>query len=230
MKKETLFLPLDLPPLPDKSKIATTFFSNSNEEYVWWNMDIIFGERNLNFPMGSRSLSWTTSAQNSYPALIEYISSYLPFREFVYIHLAHAIKPVRPHVDENYVEAPFANHMTVTSEFRDHLACLEPVGYRFLVQGGRNSFYLCDRYDPTYKSNPIVRKSYCALPEETDFFLIHNSRHPHGVDLSKQDTFRLTGFVLGWLNPDQHSHLIKQSWKKYGDYAKTKESLEYDGP
>lgn len=219
MTDSLCFLPLDIPPLPDRDQVIQAFEeSGHKEDYVWWNMELLLGARQFDVPLGSTPYDWSTSARERYHGLIQWIEDYFPFKNLYYVHLAHATKTVMPHVDENYVESPFPHHMTITRELKSHLMDNEPVGYRFLIRGDRESLYLCKKYDPNYKTVHDQTKTWCQIPEDTDSFLIRNSRVPHGVDNSNQgDRHRLTGFLLGEVDPEKHQALIEKSISRYGD-------------
>ncbi len=218
LKQEICFLPLDVPPLPDKSSITRAFQKLESESYIWWNREILLGERNYEDPLGSYQSDWSAQARKLFPAVIESVENYLPFENLFYVHLASAKETILPHVDENYVEKPFPFHMTILPELKQHLEEYEPVGFRFLIEGHRDALYLCSEYDPEYKSPPTQPKTYCQLPKDTDFFLIRNSKVPHGVDIDPK-VFRLMGFALGSVNPEDHCELIRKSLKKYEAYC-----------
>ena len=43
----------------------------------------------------------------------------------------------------------------------------------------------------------------------------------HGVDKTINDDNRLLLFVIGWLDTEKHTNLIKKSMRKYNKYAVT---------
>jgi hypothetical protein len=210
-----LFLPLDIPPIPNKKIIIENFERSLKSDYVWWNMEVIRGERNLAIPLGSKDYSWAPTAKTKYPDLLNWIDSYFPIKKFFYVHLARATVDVKPHVDENYVERPFAHHMTILPELKYHLVDNEPVGYRFIVSGCRSNFYISDNYDPLYKDSIPHKKYYCSIPNTSDAFLIRNSKVAHGVDRISEDAQRITGFILGEVDIKAHQELITRSSKRF---------------
>ncbi len=218
LKQEICFLPLDVPPLPDKNLISDAFQKLESEAYIWWNREILLGESNYEDPLGSYKCHWSEQAKQLFPSIVESIESHLPFENLFYVHLASAKETILPHVDENYVEKPFPFHMTILPELKQHLEKHEPVGFRFLIEGQRDALYLCSDYDPEYKTPPKQSKTHCQLPEDTDFFLIRNSKVPHGVDIDPK-VFRLMGFALGSVQPDAHRNLIEKSLIKYESYC-----------
>ncbi len=220
-----VFLPLDVPLIKSRLDILTHFNDNHAETYVWWNMELLLGQRDLDSPLGSKDYPWNPRAKDKYPEIISLIKDHLPFENLYYVHLARAQKDILPHVDENYVERIFPHHMTITADLKSHLEALEPVGYRFIVSGRRDNFYLCKEYDPEYKKIIDQKKNYCHIPKTTDFFLIRNSRQPHGVDDIINDPDRLTGFILGSLNPIKHMDLIERSKIKFASSVKYSSDL-----
>lgn len=212
---DILFLPLDLPLISNKKTIIDNFFSKEKEDYVWWNMDIILGERNVKIPLGSKEYHWSQKKRSQYESIIQAVEQSLPFKTLYYVHLSSAHKEVLPHVDENYEESPFSHHMTITSQFKSHLNENEPIGYRAIINGKRDNLYCCDNYDSEYKVINYNKKIYCEIPETTDFFLIRNSLVPHGVDQIQNDKDRLTLFILGEVDQERHNKLIKRSMRKY---------------
>lgn len=220
--KDLCFLPLDIPKLEDVNTIISNFELADKEDYVWWNMQILLGERDFETPLGTRDYQWRSEARINYPNLIEWVNHFFPFKKLYYVHLARAYKAVLPHVDENYVESPFPHHMRISMEFKEHLKRNEPVGYRFILAGNRKSLYLCERYDSSYKSIIDQKKHYCEIPDSTNAFLIRNSEVPHGVDGATPDCNRLMGFLLGEVDVKKHQDLIAKSWLRYGNYAKRK--------
>lgn len=221
--QRVLFTPLDLPPIPDKEFILQQF--REEDSYVWWYEDNLTGPKDYSQALGSAPAQWSSRAKQRYPGLLKYLEEKLPFEELYYVRLARARENVKPHVDENYLEAPFAHHLRATAEFIEHQLTNEPIGYRFQIAGCRDNLYLCRDYDPTYRSEPMQEKFFCKLPQETDFFLIHNSKIPHGVDLRPGDELRLVGFVLGRIHRERHLELIRRSVSRFSDYTIFKDIL-----
>lgn len=214
-----LFSPIDSPPIPNKEDILDRFNQRENSEFIWWKEEILLGERDSKYPFGSRQQTWNTNALENYRGLTSYIDKYLPFSSLYYVALFRATKDIPPHVDANYTVAPLAHHMTATQELVDQQHKLEPVGYRFLINGSRNSLYFCRDYDPEYKRVSDQKKIYVDLPTSTDVFLLKNDEIPHGVDLKRpMDESRLIGFCLGFLDEDKHRKLVESSLEKYSRF------------
>ena len=107
----------------------------------------------------------------------------------------------------------------------DHQLANEPIGYRFIVSGSRDTLYMCNEYDYS-KDMSNQKKVYCTIPDDTDAFLINNCTQPHGVDVKEGvDDDRIVGFVLGKVNVKQHQELIEKSKNKYSKQVITKDEL-----
>ena len=128
-------------------------------------------------------------------------------------------------MDGNYVKAPHPHHMTITQEMFDHQRENEPIGYRFVVSGSRDSLYMCKDYDYS-KDMSNQPKHFCTIPEETDAFLINNCTQPHGVDVKEGvDDDRIVGFILGKVIKSAHQKLIERSANKYNTQVIKKNEL-----
>ena len=82
--------------------------------------------------------------------------------------------------------------------------------------------YLCKDYDPSFKDKKILDqpKTYTYIPEDTDVYALGHQSQPHGVDVDEQEKqHRLTVFVMGKVNIDQHQALLTQSKNKYKKYT-----------
>lgn len=211
---DIIFLPLDIPPIPDKDVLIKAF--KSEHKYVWWDEQILVGNKDYTKPFGYPE-PWNSCA-DSYTTLVEHINKYLPFEYLSYMRLAHANKTVGIHVDDSEVDPPFPHHKAITKELKQHHLENEPIGYRIILSGSRDTFYFCKHYDPTYKTEIEQDKIYVDIPTDTDFFLIRNYQQPHGVDINELDHERIVGFLLGKVNVDAHHALIKRSAEKYKDY------------
>lgn len=212
MYNNIIFTPLDLPPIPNKQKILDKFAAP--DYYVWWGEETLLGEKKYNNPLGYPQ-EWTENAKQSYPELIEWIEENYPLDELYYIRIARANgKSIPPHIDGNAVNPTHKHHLAIRQETLDHILENEPVGYRFIVKGGRDKMYMCKEYDYT-RDMSWQQKHYCNIPEDTDAFLINNQTQAHGVDEDVED--RLIGFILGKVNPQKHNELIERSIQKYSD-------------
>ena len=107
----------------------------------------------------------------------------------------------------------------------DHQMANEPIGYRFVVSGSRDTLYMCNEYDYS-KDMSDQPKHFCTIPEDTDAFLINNCSQPHGVDVKDGiDDDRIVGFILGKVNESAHRELIERSANKYKQYTVKKDEL-----
>ena len=217
-----VFTPLAIPPIPNKQKIIDNFVGA--EKYVWWKEETLLGEKDFSKPLG-KPQDWNAHAKEKYPELLEWIDSYLPFENKFYIRLARSTGNVAPHVDGNKTEAPYKHHMTITQEMLNNQLANEPIGYRFIVNGSRDTLYMCTEYDYS-KDMSNQSKTYCTIPNETDTFLINNNTQPHGVDVKEGiDDDRIVGFILGEVDVLAHRNLIKISTNKYKKYQVHKDEL-----
>tara|TARA_B100001094_G_scaffold43343_2_gene38084 strand:- start:8333 stop:9001 length:669 start_codon:yes stop_codon:yes gene_type:complete len=217
-----VFTPLAIPPIPNKQKIIDNFVGA--EKYVWWKEETLLGEKDFSKPLG-QPYDWNAHAKEKYPELIEWVNNYFPFEHLFYVRLARSTGNVSAHVDGNKVEAPHSHHMTITQEMLDHQMDNEPIGYRFVVSGSRDSLYMCNEYDYS-KDMSKQPKHFCTIPEDTDGFLINNCTQPHGVDVQDGvDDDRIVGFLLGKVNISAHEQLIEASTNKYATYKVHKNEL-----
>lgn len=217
-----VFTPLDIPPIPGKQSILDNFIGE--EKFAWWKEETLLGVKDLSTPFGEMK-PWNNFAKQKYPELLDWIDTYFPFEYKFYVRLARSIGNVAPHVDGNYVNAPHPHHMTITQEMFDHQRANEPIGYRFVVSGSRDTLYMCKNYDYSKDMNDQP-KHFCTIPDETDAFLINNCTQPHGVDVKEGvDDDRIVGFVLGKVLEDKHRELIERSSNKYNKQVIKKNEL-----
>jgi len=219
------FLPLDLPPIPNKGKILSQFTKTS--QFAWWDEEILLGDMHLGSPFGAPQ-PWKQSAQQKYKQLINYIETHLPFNSYVYVRLAMTKQNISPHVDGNQVHPHLKHHKSITKKLLEHQIRNEPCGYRFIIDGSKLSLYLCDKYDPDYKKKLNLTKIFVEIPSTTDFYVIPHVNQPHGVDLQKNENFRLTGFIMGYLNYKKHWEIINRSFSKYYHYCIKGKDLNYE--
>lgn len=212
---DIIFLPLDIPKVPHSHEMVDLF--TGSEKYAWWQQEILLGNgdpsKQLNDPE-----EWNPGSDRFRP-LVDHIISHLPFEYLSYVRLARARDKVGLHVDDNYEIPPFPHHKSISRELKEHHLRNEPIGYRFILSGSRDTLYFCKRYDPEYKREIYQPRTYATIPEETDFFLIRNYQQPHGVDTDYRDANRIVGFLLGRVDEDRHLDLIRRSLDRFGDYA-----------
>lgn len=213
--KDVIFLPLDVPKVPRNDAMIELF--EGRDTYVWWQEEILLGNKDYTKPLGYPE-PWNPGSEKFQP-LIDHISRYLPFEYLSFMRLARARDRVGLHVDDNYEVPPFPHHKCITRELKEHHLANEPIGYRVILSGSRDTFYFCKDYDPTYRSEPDQPRVYATIPEETDFFLIRNYQQPHGVDTNELDATRIVGFMLGKVNEEGHRSLVERSIARFGDYV-----------
>lgn len=212
-----IFLPLDIPKIPFNNEMTALF--QGKEQYDWWQEDLLVGNKDYSKPLGFPE-PWNDISKN-YQPLIDHILKYLPFEYISYFRLARAREEVGVHVDDSYVNPPLERYKPITKELKDHHLKNEPIGYRLILNGSRDTFYFCKEYDPTYKTKIDQPKYYVTIPETTDFFLIRNYQQPHGVDINEQDHNRIVGFIIGKVDEGKHKQIIEKSITKYKDYMLT---------
>ena len=207
-----IFTPLDIPPIPNKQKIIDNFVGA--EKYVWWKEETLLGNKDFSQQLGDMK-AWNDIAKQKYPELLHWIDTYFPFEYKFYVRLARSTGNVKAHVDGNKTEAPYKHHMTITQQMLDHQLANEPIGYRFIVTGSRDTLYMCNEYDYS-KDMSKQPKHFCTIPEDTDAFLINNCTQPHGVDVKPGvDDDRIVGFIAGKVLESAHHKLIESSTNKY---------------
>ena len=217
-----IFTPLDIPLISNKESILKNFIGKDN--FAWWKEETLLGVKDLSKPFGEPK-QWIESAKEKYPDLIKWIDEYFPFEYKFYVRLARSTGNVAPHIDGNYVKAPHGHHMTITQEMLDHQLVNEPIGYRFIVSGSRDTLYMCNEYDYA-RDMSNQPKHFCTIPNDTDAFLINNCTQPHGVDVKEGiDDDRIVGFILGKVNVKQHQELLEKSKNKYSKQVVIKNEL-----
>lgn len=210
-----IFLPLDVPKVPMSEQMVELF--EGKDSYVWWQEEVLLGNKDYGRPLGYPE-PWNPGSEKFQP-LIDHIEEHLPFEYLSFVRLARAKDKVGLHVDDNYEVPPFPHHKAITHDLKEHHLRNEPIGYRVILKGSRDTFYFCKDYDPTYKTEIDQPRHYVTIPDSTDFFLIKNYQQPHGVDTNEQDINRIVGFMLGKVNEQRHQELIERSIKRYADYA-----------
>ena len=222
-----IFCPIDLPPIPDKQKIIDAF--EGDEAYAYWNLEVLLGNgengiRDKSIPFGPAG-TWSPFAKK-YPQLVEWMETHLPYEYFCYVTIGRSAMDVWPHVDgcESSFESDvrLGHHTTMEKWLVDHHVANEPCGYRLIISGSRDKLYLCKDYDPSFKDKKILDqpKTYTYIPEDTDVYALGHQSQPHGVDVDEQEKqHRLTVFVMGKVNIDQHQALLTQSKNKYKKYT-----------
>ena len=237
-----IFTPLDIPAIPNKTSILEQF--KGKEYFAYTNpQGIIEIESNHNkdafchweeLTLLDTDGEWQPNTRNLFPALIDWIDEYFPFAHKLHVKLSRAKGNVLPHTDahdfdnDNYqgsfivdgqkVKTPQDLKITKSQDMLQHQLDNEPCGYRFIINGSKNSLYMCNE--------DLTKKHYCTIPEETDAWVLNNCSQPHGVDLQPSiDDERIIGQITGIVDVDKHSTLLERSSKKYKQYVVHKEMI-----
>ena len=232
-----LFLPLDIPPIPNKEKILENFYGKTHAVGYDKNNELIFRDvddktleqtPDVFYKWKAQVLSednkWNKFAKETYPELVGWIDEHYPFETILDARLERAKGPVLPHTDGPSIGYA-GRMMDSTGEFidvpkyvdnpqtdLDHQLANEPIGYRFIVHGSRDTLYMC-------KDDQGKDKAYCNIPKETDAYVINHCTQLHGMDpKSGIDDERIVGFIIGIVNIDKHNDLLKKSANKYKEY------------
>lgn len=245
-----LFVPLDVPPIPNKEKILKNFYGNTkvlSYNYDNEDMEIATDHQKINSATNVlykwktqyllESGKWNTFARNTYPELIQWIDDYFPFTQKLDVRLDRAQQRILPHTDAydwdnhvyegvmtdtkgNKIKIPYANKVNNPQTIFKHQLDNEPIGYRFIVSGSRNSLYMCNE-------NDVNQKVFCSTPNETDAYVINHCTQMHGMDPKQdQDDDRVVGFIDGIVDPIKHKQLVEKSFEVYRNYS----LLEQDVP
>lgn len=239
-----IFTPLDIPPIPNKKSIIDKF--QGKEYFAFTNKDGII-EIKSNESTGSfchweeltlldKDGVWQDNAIKLFPDLLEWIDNYFPFSHKLHVKLSRAKGDVLPHTDahdfdnDNFqgyfivdgqkVKTPEKTNITKSQDMLQHQLNNEPCGYRFIINGSRNSLYMC-------KDEPASQKYYCTIPQDTDAWVLNNCSQPHGVDLQKPgiDDNRIIGQITGIVDVEKHQNLLEKSRTKYKQYVVHQEQL-----
>ena len=197
---EISYLPIDVPPIPDKEEILANFRPQFN--YSFWQQERLV-DRDAKDPY-DKPCGWSSEAKRKYPSLLQFIDRFLPFEQIVNAKFANLIMDGRPHTD--FVRPAIA------PAFYQHCVANEPCGYRLLINGVRKrSFFVCRE-----EQSPPEEWNYVTIPESTDTFLIPYTKPAHGT--KKVEDNRLVVFLSGIISPERHQALIKRSVEKYSEY------------
>lgn len=239
-----IFSPLDIPPIPNKTTILEQF--KGKEYFAYTNEQGIIEIQSNNIEQAfchweeltllDHDGVWQQNARRLFPNLIDWIDQYFPFEHKLHVKLSRAKGDVLPHTDahdfdnDNFqgyfivegqkVRTPQKLNITKSQDMLQHQIENEPCGYRFIVNGSRNSLYMC-------KNESGQEKYYCTIPNETDSWVLNNCSQPHGVDLQKPgiDDDRIIGQITGIVDVNKHKDLLARSRQKYKQYVVYQEQL-----
>jgi len=242
----TLFLPLDIPPIPKRETLVERFTGNDHvamydendkmilgktdseviknakpkEVFCEWREETLLGGEDID-PTQPEYYEWNDLAKNKYPELIEWIDEYFPLTQKYHVKLSQASGDVLPHTDshenKDYMSVP-------TQEINYFKNNHFGIGYRFILQGSKDSLYFCRDVD--FKKDLSTQpKHFCKIPEETDAFAL-DSYFPHGVDVQPGvDDNRILALIVGKLDQIAHRQMFKNSKHRFGSYEVTEEAL-----
>jgi len=246
-----LFVPLDVPTIPNKEKILKNFYGNTKVVGYDSNNDLMLIETDQKkidsasdvfYKWKTQNLledgEWNEFARQTYPELIQWIDDNFPFTQKLDVRLDRAQQSILPHTDAydwdnhvfegvmtdskgNSVKIPYANEVTNPQAIYKHQLENEPIGYRFIVSGSRNSLYMCNE-------NNTQQKVFCSTPKETDAYVINHCTQMHGMDPKESvDDERVVGFIDGIVDPNKHKQLIEKSYNVYKSYSLSKQDLPW---
>jgi len=197
-----LYIPAALPPMP---KINTEMLSNkewgpptADGEYCWEMIKLVGDNKDI---YSHKDLLEDFKKENY--DFMQWISC-LPYKELINakIHYQHRLLGVPVHIDLTQPNKDI-NHY-------HHLYYNEPAGYRVILSGKlKNTLYLW---------NENKEKIYCNMPcdKSTNTYLMNCTTGIHGVE---SDLGRAVLFLQFTLDLNRHHKIVKNSIKKYNDYA-----------
>jgi len=219
-----LYTPLDLPPIP--KEITIDIIKNlyhyipvqanvdrlRKEKRFWmseWkilklrvNSEIGTNQPHFRGQYSSGKYEWTKEAIEFMPSTIKWIEEFLPFKELKYIAALVSNGSVVSHTDVSHWTPP---------ELVDKISKEDPSMYRFLLDGNidRNSFFV---------ENDKVGKIYTSLPNNSPGWAMSATACYHGNDQVESDK-KLLLYVMGDLDVQKHTELIRRSVTKFRDYV-----------
>ncbi len=242
----TLFLPLDIPPIPNRQELVARFTGNDHiamydendkmilgktdsevikkakpkEVFCEWREETLLGGEEIN-QQDEEYYEWNDLAKTKYPELIKWIDDYFPLSRKFHVKLSQASGDVLPHTDSHENK----DYMAVPENEIDYFKSNHfGIGYRFILNGSKDSLYFCREVD--FKKDLSEQpKHFCEIPEETDAFAL-DSYFPHGVDVQPGiDDNRILALIVGKLDVIAHKQMLKNSKRRFGKYEVTEEGL-----
>ena len=243
----TLFLPLDIPPIPNRENLVARFSGNNHiamydqddkmilgktdseviknatpkEIFCEWREETLLGGEEMD-PSHPEYFQWNSLAKEKYPELIQWIDENFPLSVKYHVKLSHAIGDVLPHTDSHENK----DYMAVPGDEIDYFKNNHfGIGYRFILNGSKDSLYFCREvnFKKDLSNQP---KHFCNIPESTDAFAL-DSYFPHGVDVRPGiDDNRILALIVGKLDQQKHKKMFDKSKKKFGQFEITEEMLQ----
>lgn len=243
----TLFLPLDIPPIPIRQQIVERFSGNNHiamydendkmilgktdseviqrakpkEIFCEWKEETLLGGEDMDAGQ-PEYYQWNNLAKEKYPELIKWIDDYFPLSIKYHVKLSHAIGDVLPHTDSHENK----DYMAVPGHEIDYFKNNHfGIGYRFILNGSKDSLYFCREVN--FKKDLSTQpKHFCTIPDETDAFAL-DSYFPHGVDVQPMiDDNRILALIVGKLDQDKHKIMFQNSRKKFAKFEVTEDTLK----
>jgi len=137
-------------------------------------------------------------------SLFDHISS-LPLI-VTHAQILSQIADVGKHYDMKHEAKVFKDDYPEVNKFH------EPAGYKILLNNFNvDSFYVAEKFG--------AKEMYIKLPEDTNTFVINEKTYPHGA--TKPPTPKFVVSIFGLIKTIEHKELVKQSYKKYSNFAIT---------
>ena len=231
-----IFAPLDIPAIPNKEKIIQQF--SGKEYYAYTNEQGVIEIQSANkddafchweeLTLLDHDGKWQPNAIKLFPELLKWIDDNFPFEHKLHVKLSRAKGNVLPHtdahdfdndkfqgyfiVDGQKVKTPQKLNITKSQDMLQHQLDNEPCGYRFIVNGSKNSLYMV--------KEDTQEKHFCTIPDDTDAWVLNNCTQPHGVDLQPLiDDQRIIGQITGIVNVTKHQQLLDKSKQRYKQFV-----------
>lgn len=188
-----LWLPMDVPPLPDISNIMTQ--DDTWEGFAYWKFLRLTEKKTNPYDVSN----WKNAIKNLCPELILWFD-YLPFKNLRNVKLNLQTRIVNGHID-------FTNPAADPDLWKNN-SLNEPCGYRILVNGSRSNCLWVEK-----NNGNIV---HCDMPETTDTYVLNHTAGMHGVT---DDVNRWTIFCHAEIDNKKHDKIVSRSLSMYKQYA-----------
>lgn len=221
---DVLYTPLALPPIPKELTMErikdlyhyipeTENVEQFRKEKKFWmsewkvlklrvNSDIGTDKAHFRGQYSTGEYMWTDEARRLIPKTIEWMETYLPFKQLKYIAALASNGIVVSHSD--------LSHKTPVGLVKE-ISDSDPSMYRFLLDGNidANSFFV---------ENDRIGKVYTELPDESPGWAMSATSCLHGNDQIEGNK-KLLLYVMGDLDLNKHAELIKKSVSMFSRYV-----------
>ena len=188
-----LWLPMDLPPLPDVSTLINT--TGVRDSFAYWKFSRLTEKKNSPYDISQ----WKQTVRDQCPQLISWFSN-LPFVNIRNIKLNQQIADVERHID---FTKPLDDPDLWNNNHQN-----EPCGYRIIVKGHRTS--------TLWVEDSAGVRHWCNMPADTDVYILNHTGGYHGVSY---DPGRFTIFCHAEIDAAAHATLLTCSLTRYADRA-----------